>query len=285
MIKTSVTTAVCVTLFISLILPILLYIIYGIKNKGKGVWTAWLLGAAGFFVPQILIRLPIVSLLSLNQGFLSFAMEHYVLYCLLLALSAGLFEAAGRYAVAKLMRRPSSVGLTFERGVAAGLGHGGIEAILIVGMTYINNLAYIFMIQSGSFDQIVEQTAQMGVDTSSLLQVKETLVNSGPAIFYMAGYERLLTMVLHIALSLLMCYFVWKKKDLPGIAVCTLLHGTVDFVAPLINGMAAGYLGAGLSMSAAYILIYGFLTLTAALSVAGILYLKKRWASLTPAPK
>lgn len=273
MIRTSVTAAICVTLFLSLILPILLYIIYGVKNKGKGVWSAWLLGAAGFFVPQIIIRLPILNLLSMNQGFLSFAMEHYVLYSLLLALSAGLFETAGRYAVARFLSKQPG----FERAIAAGLGHGGIEAILIVGMTYVNNLVYIFMIQSGSFDQAVEQAAQTGVDTSSLLLVKDALINSGPAVYYLAGYERLLTMIFHTALSLLMCYFVWKKKDLLGIALCVLLHGTLDFVVPLINGMSMGYIGNGISASAAYFLIYGFLTIAAVLSAAGILSIRKHW--------
>lgn len=282
MIQTSVITAVCVTLFISFIFPLILYILYGIKNKGQGVWTAWLLGAAGFFVMQIIIRIPILSLLSLSQSFLDFATKHYVPYCLILALTAGLFEAAGRYAVAKIMSKR----LTFRRSVAAGLGHGGIEAILIVGMTYVNNLVYIFMIRTGTFDRMVEQTAQLGVDTSALLTIKHTLEASGPAIYYLAGYERLLTMIFHVALSLLVCYFVRKKMDFCGIALCVALHGLVDFVAPLINGMAQGYLSPGgsytIPQSTAYILIYGFLTLVAALSIAGILLLKKRWPEEMP---
>ena len=52
--------------------------------------------------------------------------------------------------------------------VGAGLGHGGIEAIVIVGMTYINNLLYSAMINTGAFDTMVESTAQMGVDENTL---------------------------------------------------------------------------------------------------------------------
>mgnify|MGYP001052673490 FL=1 len=91
MVSASVITAVCVTLFLTLFLPLILYVVYGARNKGKGVWTAWLLGAAGFFVFQVVIRLPLLSLLSLNQGFQAFAAKHYVLYCLALAFTAGLF--------------------------------------------------------------------------------------------------------------------------------------------------------------------------------------------------
>ena len=46
MVSTTTILAVLVTLFISLILPVISYIVYGAKNKGKGVWSGWLLGAA-----------------------------------------------------------------------------------------------------------------------------------------------------------------------------------------------------------------------------------------------
>lgn len=273
MVSTSVITAMAVTLFISLFLPIIIYVAYGVRNKGKGVWLAWLLGAAGFFVPQILIRLPILSVLSLSQGFVAFAEGHYVLYCLALAFTAGLFEVAGRYAAAKIMAK----NLTFEKGMAAGLGHGGIEAMLIVGITYINNLIYVGMINSGSFDVIVEQTKSMGVDTESLLAVKDILVGSGPLLYYLAGYERILTMILHVAMSLLVCYFVWKGKGIKGILICLALHTAVDFVTPLLNGLATPYLGSVVSQNTAYVLVYLYLTAIAVGSVVFIIKMKKWW--------
>lgn len=273
MVSASVIIAVCVTLCVTLLLPLILYLVYGLKNKGKGVWTAWLLGAAGFFVFQIILRLPLLNLLSGLPGFQSFAMEHYVLYCLLLAFTAGLFEAAGRYIAARLMKKD----LTFEKGFAAGLGHGGIESVLLIGMTYVNNLLYILMINTGAFDTVLKQTAELGVDTSSLLAVKDALTSSGSLIFYLAGYERILTMVFHLFLSLLVCYCMKKGKTLRGILICLLLHTAADFVAPLINGLTTPYLGNRLSVSTAYILIYVFLTAVAAASIMGILSIHKRW--------
>ena len=62
-----------ITLIISMIVPVLAVIIYSVKNKRKGVWLAWFIGAAGFFVMQIVIRTPVLSLLSLNEGFIEFA--------------------------------------------------------------------------------------------------------------------------------------------------------------------------------------------------------------------
>lgn len=273
MVSNSVITAVCVTLFISLVLPIALYLTYGIKNKGKGVWTAWLLGAAGFFVFQIILRIPLLNLLSLNEGFRSFATDHYIVYCLALAFTAGLFEAAGRYAAARILKKK----LSFERGFAAGLGHGGIEAMLLIGLTYINNLIYIMLINTGAFDEVVRQAAALGSDTSPLLQLQSALISSGPLMFYLAGYERILTMIFHLFLSLFLCYCVQKGKDLQGLLICLLLHTAVDFTAPMLNGLASPALGNRLSASTAYLLVYTLLTAVAIACTVGILALRKRW--------
>ena len=57
--------AMFITLAICMFVPIIALIVYAVKNKGKGVWIAWLLGAAGFFVMQIIIRMTILSILIL----------------------------------------------------------------------------------------------------------------------------------------------------------------------------------------------------------------------------
>ena len=222
---------------------------------------------------QIVIRTPILNVLALNQTFMTFATEHYVMYCFALALTAALFEVIGRYVVAKLMAK----NLTYERSIAAGLGHGGIESIFIIGMTYINNLVYIMMINAGTFDTVVEQTAALGVDTSSLVAVKESLISSSPGLFLLAGYERILTMIVHVALSLVVCYFVSQKKDVLGIVICTICHCIIDFVAPMINGMASEYMGNVLSTEVAYLVIYIFLTVVAVVSVFVIRTIKNKF--------
>lgn len=273
MVGTSTIIAICVTLCISLILPLVIYIIYGVKNKGKGVWTAWLLGAAGFVVLQLFIRLPILSVLGLSEGFQLFATNHYVIYCLVLAFTAGLFEVAGRYAVAKILSRK----MTFERGVAAGLGHGGIEAMLLIGMTYINNLIYCIMINTGSFATIIAQTEAAGVDASQLVAVEEALINTSSVTFLLAGYERILTMILHLALSLIVCYFVSCKKDWQGILICLACHTVVDFVTPLLSGLATEYMGNVISANTSYVIVYAFLTVVAVVSGIVIVKLKKKF--------
>lgn len=266
MVSAATIIAVLVTLFVTLILPIIVYVIYGMKNKGKGVWTAWLLGAAGFFVFQIIIRMPILSIVSILPGFMNFVTEHFIVYSLLLAFTAALFEVAGRYIVARIL----SKNLTCEKSFAAGLGHGSIEAMLVIGVTYINNLLYSIMINTGAYDVMVEQAAALGVDVSQLWVVKDSLINTSPSLFLLAGYERILTVILHIALSMTVCYFVSRKKDIQGILICLVCHLAVDFTAPIMNALATDYLGNVISVTTSYMLVYAFLTVVAAVSVVVI---------------
>ncbi len=264
---------ICITFGVSMVLPIAALIVYGLKQKGKGIWSAWLLGAAGFFVTQMMIRTSILNVLAAKPGFMELTNRHYVISGFCFAFTAALFEVAGRYAAAKLMSKK----LTFERGFAAGMGHGSIEAICIIGITYINYLVYVLMINGGTFDNLVEQVGATGADTASLTALKDMFLNTHPAMFLLAGYERILTMLLQIALSLLVCYFVSRKKDWTGIGICLVCHCTVDFVAPMINGLSTEYLGNKISTTTAYVLVYAFMTMVGAVSVFGICQIRKKW--------
>lgn len=270
MIPISNVLACIVTLFLSLILPLGFWIIYALRNKGQGIWNAWLLGAAGFVIPQVLIRIPILNGLSQNAGFLTFAQNHPVVYGFSLAFTAGLFELAGRYAVARILKKK----LTYRRALAAGLGHGGIEAILITGIAYVSNLVFLVMIQTGGFDATLAQTTAAGGNVSQLLAARDALANTSWVLFLLAGFERLLAMTCHVAMSMIVCYAVHAGRPLPGALLCLGLHTCVDCVACI-----SLFIGKGLTQTAAYTIIY---TLLIALTVLAIVILKNiraRWAA------
>ena len=276
MVSVASITAMILTLCICLFLPVILLIVYAVTHRKKKVVSAWFLGAAGFSVTQILIRTPILTVLGLLPDFQDFVMAHYVAYVLILAFTAGLFEVAGRYVVAKLLRKE----LTFERSLAAGLGHGGIEAMILIGITYINNLVYAVMINTGTFDIIVEHTAALGVDTAGLLTLKDTFLTTPAYIFCLAGYERILTMISHTAMSLIVCYYVTQKQDLKGVLICLAFHTLLDGVSGLVNGMSTEYMGNLLTQNTVYILIYIFLTAMAVISAMVIFRLSKVWKTM-----
>lgn len=274
MVPVSTILACVFTLFVSLILPVLILIVLAVKNKRKDTWSAWFIGAAGFVVPQLLIRLPIMNLLSAIEGFVTFMSSHLPVYVLFLAFTAGLFELAGRYVAAKLL----SKNLNFKRSLAAGLGHGGIEAMVIVGISYVNNLACIFLINRGGFDTILAEAAAAGVDTTQLAALPETFLTTSPILFLLAGYERLLTMVSHAAMSMIVCYAVHSGNSRKGLLVCLALHTMLDCSPGLTLLINQGIL----SQALGYTISYTILTAAALLSLLILKRIRTRWPD--PAP-
>jgi len=262
----SITTIVAcvITLLVSLVLPVAVMIGFALKNKKQGIVSAWLLGAAGFFLTQMLIRLPILTVLQSQSWFAAFAQNNLFLYSFVLAFTAGLFELAGRFAVAKLMEKR----LTWKRSLAAGLGHGGIEAMLLIGMTYVNNLIYIGMINSGYYDTLIAQTAGMGVDVTQLELVRTQLIGMSPAMFLLAGFERLLAMTGHLAMSVLVCYGVAHKKVGICVLLCLGIHTLIDLTAGI---------SLVLPQHIAYPIIYAILVVMAAVSAVILRNICKRW--------
>ena len=259
-----------VTLFISLILPLIVLLVYALRNRKQGIVSAWIIGALGFFIPQMLIRLPILTLLSPQLA--KFAAFSPLLYTLTLAVTAGLFELAGRILAARVMGSR----LTPKRALAAGLGHGGIESMVIIGISYINNLVYIVMIQAGTFDALLAQNAATPEVVAQLEQVRTALLTTSPAMFLLAGYERLLTMVCQAAMSVMVCYGMASGKPGKYILLCLGLHTLLDCTAGI-----SLYIGKGLTLATGYCIIYTILTATAILSMVILRTILRRWAEVS----
>ena len=256
--------ACVITLTVTLVLPVAVLIVFAGKNKKQGIVSAWLLGAAGFFVTQILIRVPVLTALQGQNWFTGFSQNHLFLYAFALAFTAGLFELAGRFGAAKCLAKK----LTWKRALAAGLGHGGIEAMLLIGMAYVNNLAYIAMINTGSFDTALVQTASMGMDVSQLEMIRTQLLEMPSAIFLLGGFERILAMTAQTAMSVLVCWGVHRKKLLPCLLACLGIHTFIDLTAGL---------SLVLPQNIAYVLIYGILIAVAAASLRILKAIRRRW--------
>lgn len=280
MVSTLSIVCMCIALVTTTIAPIAIMIWYCIRHKDEKVWMAALIGAAGFFVPQMLIRIPILNLLSMNEGYMTFAENHYLIYAILIAATAGLFELAGRFGAAKIIDKK---GLTLHKAMAAGLAHGLIECVAVVGMTNLNNILYAVMINTGTFDALVQQTAaQAGMDTAQFDALKDTLdtlINTAAPLYLLGIWERAMTVILHLFLSMLVCYFVTKKRPFVGCAICFVIHTLVDSVATVGQGLATPYLGEVISTNTMYVLAEGFVTVVAVCCIFGILKLRKKWGA------
>ncbi len=285
MVSTISIICMVITLLLSLVLPIAIFVWYGLKQKKKEVWIAGVFGAGGFALMQLGIRLPIVNTISAIPAFLSWAENNYIWYCFVLAFTAGLFEVVARYGGAKILYHSKSLTkeLTFESGVMAGIGHGGIEAVALIGTTYINNLLFSVMINSGIWDKFMATVQEAGVQTGDST-IYEAYASVGPLLtdtpWYMylaAGYERVLTMAAHTAMTLIVFYFVAHKKGAKGVMIALAIHTALDFFVVLISGLSTDYLGNVISQNTAYMIMYAWLTAIAVVAVVVIFKIKGIW--------
>ena len=265
--------AMVITFFVATILPVLVLVVYAVKNKKQGLVGAWFLGAAGFFVPQILIRIPILSMLQTSEKFLAFAENYYVVYVLSLAFTAGLFETLGRYGVAKILKKNGA----YKKAIAAGLGHGGIEAIILIGMGYISNLVMALMINNGTIEVMIKEMENSGADASTLYAAVGALVNTATYEFLLAGVERIFTMIIHTVMSVMVCYFVWNNKTKLGVLYCIAFHTLLDGVGFILISLSTPYFNGVLSRNACYVLEYIFLGMMTVVSVFILRYFIKKW--------
>lgn len=138
----------------------------------------FMLGVLAFILSQVLFRLPILQLLEVKSiGYTMFSATRPVLFAILLALSAGLVEELARYFFMRFLLKERS----WQTGFLFGAGHGGVEAVLLVG------LGAVIMMFTAS-DLIAESD------------------------FLVGGIERFFAMVLHIGLSLLVLRSVLDER-------------------------------------------------------------------------
>ena len=150
------------------------------------------------------------------------------LYAVYAALMAAAFEETGRYLAMRFVLRHRFDG---KNALMYGAGHGGAEAMILLGLTSINNLVNTALINSGSLPDVLS-----GLDEATLESVLGGVSQlwTAPAyIFFVAGFERTVAICLHIALSVL----VWRAvRDRKASWYWTAFggHFAVDFAAVIM---------------------------------------------------
>ena len=153
-----------------------------------------------------------------------------LLYALYGGLMAGLFEETGRYlAISTVLKKQQ------DRDIHAlmyGAGHGGAEAMLLLGLTYVNNLVFSLLINTGHTDLL---TATVPPEALPQIQgVIDALISTPAYIYLLALVERAVALTIHLCLSALVWLCVTRKKGwlLP---LSMLLHALVDAVTVLLS--------------------------------------------------
>jgi uncharacterized membrane protein YhfC len=190
-------SAISLNIVLALLLPVSAAVIASKKATRLRVILA---GAAVFTLFQLVIRIPLLQVIQYSfPDLVPSGKEinlHYITYSAVLALTAGIFEEFGRYiGIVTVLKKDRNWG----DGLGFGIGHGGIEAILLVG---VSNVAGLF--------------TNLAAPGQPDWQIA------------MGGIERLFAMTIQIGLSLLVMVAVYRKKfSLVLLAVA--LHMVVDF--------------------------------------------------------
>ena len=213
--------------------------------KRKASFRAVLVGALVFLVFQLLTRIPLLQLAGQMPWYQAMAANLPVLV-LFLSFTAGLFEETGRYLAFRFVLKNQ---LETKNALAYGVGHGGFEAIALVGLTYINNLVIALAINNGSFDQTMAPA--LGANAEAM---KNQFINLTPSIFALGGIERFLTILAHIGMSLLVYYAVRYRKPL-FYFLALLAHTVLNFGAVMLSQTPNGMV-----LAEVYILVFAALS-------------------------
>lgn len=187
-----------VVVSVGLPLGVLVYFIIAKRN----LVVPWLLGLATFMVTQVLVRMPILGMLGGYTWFQAFATFQPVLYILVLSFTAGLFEEGGRWLAMRFFFVKDHT--SWGDGVAFGIGHGGFEAIWLVG--------YGLLVM--------------------LFSDPAALAGFAPGSLWLGGIERLFAMMAHVAWSLIVQRSVKQKRGI-FLLLAIGMHTVYNF-APLL---------------------------------------------------
>lgn len=216
---------------ISILLPVGLAVYFYKKEKIslKAVFT----GAFVFFIFQIATRIPLLNYLS-TQGWYIAASTSMWFLALFLSLTAGIFEEVGRFLAYRFILKDR---LEWKNGMAFGIGHGGIEAILLAGLPMINYMIYSVLLNSGQLDSLLaSKLPQNTVDA-----LKNLLINTPPPVFLLSGIERIFAITIHIGFSLVVLYGIINRKNI-YLLYAILLHALLDAPIVLVTNKVILYL-------------------------------------------
>ena len=259
MVSTGSMIVMAVNAILGFAIPI--FLAWWAVKKHNAKLSTILIGAATFIVFALVLESLVHKLVL--AGDRGAAIQGNVLYYALYGgLMAGLFEETGRFLSMKflLKKEPTET----KPGVSYGLGHGGVEMLILFGFSMISVLTMAVMVNAGQTDALLAKTpeASQAALTAQFEQLKTTSAGT-----YLYGlWERLSAITLHLGLSILVWAAVRKGgKWLWLFPAAILLHALVDALAVILSKSAS-------------ILVIELIVMALAIAVAGLAWLVARKA-------
>lgn len=216
------------SLILSVGLPIGLCIF--IRKKKRADFSPLLIGIAVFIMfAMTLEQMLHAVVLSSPAG--DVILNNIFLYGIYGGLAAAIFEEVGRFVSMKFFLKTQ---MSRENAMMYGVGHGGAEAVFLVGMSCINNLSTATMINGGSIQAMMDTVP--AEQQAAVFESISTLWTTPSYQFFLAGVERVFAIVLQIALSVLV-YEAVKYGKMKFLALAMAIHFTVNCVAVIATRM------------------------------------------------
>lgn len=229
MVPTSSMIMMAVNAVLGLAVPVCLSIYLVRRHHAK--LTTILIGAGTFFLFALVLE-SIMHQLVLKGPHGAAITGNPLWYAIYGGLAAGIFEETGRFLSMKfLMKKEPSKALP---GVAYGIGHGGMEMIMVFGVTMISNLVISALINSGQSDILFAKAPE---ETASQLQAQlDHLQTMGAGSMLLGLWERFSALLLHLGFSLM----VWAAVRKGGrwlwlFPAAIALHALVDAGVMMLN--------------------------------------------------
>lgn len=223
----SVIAALIVCGLLCILIPLGALIIYKKKNRDIKAMNAFWGGLAFVVFALVLEQL-------LHMVMLPVVQNNIWLYAIYGAFAAGIFEETARFVVFKtIMRKDTDP----RNSVMYGIGHGGMESVLVGGVSLIVFAVIGILVNSVGVDETLKLTGATNEAAIAAAAAQiEALAQQSVGMCFVSVFERVLTMVLHTALSVWMFRAAREKGKIWLYPAAILMHAAVDFPAVLFQG-------------------------------------------------
>ena len=226
-VSTSSLLFMLLTAVLGIALPLITAIIW--CKKKHEPFTTVLIGAATFLLFAIVIEKPLQALvISLDSPVSQFVNARPVLWGIIVGLFPGVFEETGRFVAFKTVLRKRK---QRETGLSHGIGHGGFEALFILGITYIEYFVFAIMLNQGSFVELMIEPVKDTLTPEVVKQITgivEQITTFSAATIGVALVDRLIAVLYHIGASIMVFYAVKDKKKWWLYPLSILIHTVID---------------------------------------------------------
>ncbi len=255
----------CDTVAVAFMILYPLVLAFIARRRLRVSWRYFGYGALIFFLFQLISRVPLVTILGtvLAPQLKSSPVFLYA-WLIMLPLTAALFEEFGRYIGYRwLMRKEEK---TWDKAVMYGLGHGGLESIVLVGGLGLITLVNILVLSQINLNTLpASQHAQVVQQLAT--------INAQPVWYPLLGaWERLWAVPFHVAMSVVVLQ-VFRRGQMRWLWLAVLLHTLLDLIAVMLPQL----LGSGFNTT---LLIEGIVALFGILSIWIIWRLRDRFVQV-----